>query len=86
MFGRPAHTLAARRDVGLAEQDINLDRFLTVRETLVYHGGYFGMPGAEADGARRRDDRRVRPARQGEHAHAEALGRHAPARCCSPAR
>jgi ABC-2 type transport system ATP-binding protein len=48
VFGRPAHTLEARRDVGLAEQDINLDRFLTVRETLVYHGGYFGMPGAEA--------------------------------------
>ena len=48
VFGRPAHTLAARRDVGLAEQDINLDRFLTVRETLVYHGGYFGMTGAES--------------------------------------
>src|ERR687883_162141 len=49
VFGRPAHTLAARRDVGLAEQDINLDRFLTVRETLVYHGGYFGMPRREAE-------------------------------------
>jgi ABC-2 type transport system ATP-binding protein len=48
VFGRPAHTLAARRDIGLAEQDINLDRFLTVRETLVYHGGYFGMPGAQS--------------------------------------
>ena len=48
VFGRPAHTLPARRDVGLAEQDINLDRFLTVRETLVYHGGYFGMSGADA--------------------------------------
>ena len=32
----------ARSWVGLAEQDINLDRFLTVRETLTYHGGYFG--------------------------------------------
>ncbi|HYH59911.1 MAG TPA: ABC transporter ATP-binding protein [Thermoleophilaceae bacterium] len=49
VFGRPAHTLAARRDVGLAEQDINLDRFLTVRETLVYHGGYFGMTGGETN-------------------------------------
>ena len=48
VFGRPAHTLAARRDVGLAEQDINLDRFLTVHETLLYHGGYFGMSTAEA--------------------------------------
>ena len=43
VFGRPAVTLEARALVGLAEQDINLDRFLTVRETLVYHAGYFGM-------------------------------------------
>jgi ABC-2 type transport system ATP-binding protein len=43
VFGRPAAGLEARAMVGLAEQDINLDRFLTVRETLVYHGGYFGM-------------------------------------------
>jgi ABC-2 type transport system ATP-binding protein len=48
VFGQPAHSLAARRDVGLAEQDINLDRFLTVHETLVYHGGYFGMSGADS--------------------------------------
>ena len=43
VFGEPADTLQARRWIGLAEQDINLDRFLTVRETLVYHGGYWGM-------------------------------------------
>src|SRR5881628_1272087 len=43
VFGEPATSLKARRWVGLAEQDINLDRFLTVEETLVYHGGYFGM-------------------------------------------
>jgi ABC-2 type transport system ATP-binding protein len=43
VFGEPASSLAARRWVGLAEQDINLDRFLTVEETLLYHGGYFGM-------------------------------------------
>ncbi len=43
VFGQPADTLASRRVVGLAEQDVNLDRFLTVEETLVYHGGYFGM-------------------------------------------
>ena len=48
VFGMPANTLAARRIVGLAEQDVNLDRFLTVEETLVYHGGYFGMTKAEA--------------------------------------
>jgi ABC-2 type transport system ATP-binding protein len=43
VFGKPADSLLARSWVGLAEQDINLDRFLTVEETLVYHGGYFGM-------------------------------------------
>jgi ABC-2 type transport system ATP-binding protein len=43
VFGEAADSLIARRWVGLAEQDINLDRFLTVEETLVYHGGYFGM-------------------------------------------
>ncbi len=49
MFGEPHDSLLARTWVGLAEQDINLDRFLTVRETLVYHGGYFGMARAEAE-------------------------------------
>jgi ABC-2 type transport system ATP-binding protein len=48
VFGEPADTLTARRWVGLAEQDINLDRFLTVEETLVYHGGYFGMEKQDA--------------------------------------
>ena len=43
VFGEPAETLRARRWVGLSEQDVNLDRFLTVEETLIYHGGYFGM-------------------------------------------
>jgi ABC-2 type transport system ATP-binding protein len=43
VFGQPAETLEARRMVGVAEQEPNLDRFLTVREALLYHGGYFGM-------------------------------------------
>ena len=38
---------AARTEVGLAPQEINLDWFLTVEETLDYHGGYYGMPQAE---------------------------------------
>jgi ABC-2 type transport system ATP-binding protein len=33
----------ARLAVGLAPQELNLDWFLTVEETLDYHGGYFGM-------------------------------------------
>src|SRR4051794_16718485 len=48
VFGEPAATLTARRWIGLAEQDINLDRFLTVEETLLYHGGYFGMEKEDA--------------------------------------
>jgi ABC-2 type transport system ATP-binding protein len=38
-----ADAVRARRLIGLAPQEPNLDRFLTVRETLTYHGGYFGM-------------------------------------------
>jgi len=49
VFGEPADSLTARSWVGLAEQDVNLDRFLTVEETLVYHGGYFGMDTADAE-------------------------------------
>jgi len=38
---------AAREAVGLAPQELNLDWFLTVEETLDYHAGYFGMPKRE---------------------------------------
>lgn len=38
---------AARASVGLAPQDVNLDWFLTVEDTLDYHGGYYGMPKKE---------------------------------------
>lgn len=37
----------ARLAVGLAPQDLNLDHFLTLEETLDFHGGYFGMPRRE---------------------------------------
>ena len=53
VFGEPGSSLLARSWVGLAEQDINLDRFLTVEETLVYHGGWFGMTKHDAE---RRDN------------------------------
>jgi len=43
VFGRDHGSREARRLIGLAEQDVNLDRFLDVEETLVYHGGYYGM-------------------------------------------
>ena len=45
VFGLDAVNRAgpAREAVGLAPQDLNLDWFLTVEESLDYHGGYFGM-------------------------------------------
>jgi len=48
VFGHAHDTLAARRLIGLAEQDVNLDRFLSVEETLLYHGGYYGLDRAQA--------------------------------------
>src|SRR3954465_2438816 len=48
VFGHPHDSMEARRLVGLAEQDVNLDRFLDVEETLLYHGGYYGMSRADA--------------------------------------
>jgi ABC-2 type transport system ATP-binding protein len=54
VFGHRHDSLEARRVVGVAEQDPNLDRFLSVRESLIYHGGYFGMPRQEA--AQRADE------------------------------
>jgi ABC-2 type transport system ATP-binding protein len=49
VFGHDAidHYEQARVAVGLAPQDLNLDWFLTLEETLDYHGGYFGMPRRE---------------------------------------
>ena len=49
VFGHDAidHYGEARLAVGLAPQDLNLDWFLTLEESLDYHGGYFGMPKKE---------------------------------------
>ncbi|MEA2378844.1 MAG: type transport system ATP-binding protein [Thermoleophilaceae bacterium] len=49
VFGHDAihHYEQARLAVGLAPQELNIDWFLTVEETLDYHAGYFGMPKRE---------------------------------------
>ncbi|MBI4172921.1 MAG: ABC transporter ATP-binding protein [Actinobacteria bacterium] len=39
----------ARLLLGLAPQELHLDRFLTAREVLVYHGRYFGMRRRDAE-------------------------------------
>src|SRR5918996_2892198 len=56
VFGLPGASLEARRLIGIAEQEPNLDRFLTVRETLIYHGGYYGM---SREAATRRAERMI---------------------------
>ncbi len=54
VFGRPHTEWEARRMIGLAEQDVNLDRFLDVEETLLFHGGYYGMSRGHARSGRGR--------------------------------
>jgi len=54
VFGHSADCLEARRLVGVSEQEPNLDRFLSVYETLLYHGGYFGLERNEETAAARR--------------------------------
>lgn len=44
-----AEDLEARLLVGVAPQEVHLDRFLTAREVLAYHGRYFGMGKLEAN-------------------------------------
>ena len=39
----------AKRLIAVVPQTRNLDRDLTVRELLVYHGRYFGLPAAERE-------------------------------------
>src|SRR5712691_10068675 len=41
--------LRVKRLIAVVPQTRNLDRDLTVREVLVYHGRYFGLPAAERE-------------------------------------
>ena len=51
VFGHDAVTdPRARLLLGLAPQEIHLDRFLSARDVLVYHGRYFGMTRRDAEG------------------------------------
>ena len=45
VFGRDAYEefREARRMIGVSPQEINLDKFLTVEETLLFHAGYYGV-------------------------------------------
>ena len=50
VFGRDAYHefREARRMIGVSPQEINLDKFLTVEETLLFHAGYYGVPKQKA--------------------------------------
>ena len=50
VFGRDAYKefREARRMIGVSAQEINLDKFLTVEETMIYHAGYYGVPKEKA--------------------------------------
>jgi ABC-2 type transport system ATP-binding protein len=43
------HPAEAKRRIAVVPQTRNLDRDLTVREILTYHGRYFGLPAAERE-------------------------------------
>jgi ABC-2 type transport system ATP-binding protein len=50
VFGRDAYGefREARRMIGVSPQEVNLDKFLTVEETLTFHAGYYGVPKKKA--------------------------------------
>ncbi len=50
VFGRDAYRdfKEARRMIGVSPQEINLDKFLTVEEVLLFHAGYYGVPKKKA--------------------------------------
>jgi len=60
----------AKRRIAVVPQTRNLDRDLTVREVLTYHGRYFGLPKGEREA---RADRLLAEMQIEEKAHAKPL-------------
>jgi ABC-2 type transport system ATP-binding protein len=50
VFGKDAYRefREARRMIGVSPQEVNLDKFLTVEETMLFHAGYYGVPKEKA--------------------------------------
>jgi len=50
VFGKDAfgEYREARRMIGVSPQEVNLDKFLNVEETLMFHAGYYGVPKEKA--------------------------------------
>ncbi len=64
------HPLEAKRRIAVVPQTRNLDRDLTVREVLTFHGRYFGLPAAEREA---RADRLLAELQIAEKAEAKPL-------------
>ncbi len=64
----------AKRRIAVVPQARNLDRDLSVREVLTYHGRYFGLAGRRARGAGRPAARGAADRGQGGREAAHALG------------
>jgi ABC-2 type transport system ATP-binding protein len=49
VFGHDNHTdwREARRLIGLAPQEYNFDRYLSIRDVLIFQAGYFGLRGPQ---------------------------------------
>ncbi|PYQ54820.1 MAG: bacteriocin ABC transporter ATP-binding protein [Acidobacteria bacterium] len=62
--------LRVKRLIAVVPQTRNLDRDLTVRELLVYHGRYFGLPAAEREA---RADRLLQEMQLADKAQAKPL-------------
>ena len=62
--------MAAKRRIAVVPQGRNLDRDLSVREVLTYHGRYFGLPAAEREA---RADRLLQELQIAEKAGAKPL-------------
>jgi ABC-2 type transport system ATP-binding protein len=45
-YDNVSHWREARRRVGLAPQEYNFDRYLSIRDVLIYQAGYYGLRGA----------------------------------------
>jgi ABC-2 type transport system ATP-binding protein len=65
-----ASPMDARRAIAVVPQNRNLDRDLTVREVLTYHGRYFGLPAAEREA---RADRLLAELQVADKANAKPL-------------
>ena len=74
-----SHPTLAKQLIGTVSQQNTLDRQLTVRENLYFHGRLFGIPARESRAHRRPAARAVPALALGEGLGLRAVGRYGPA-------